>query len=175
VKCLVYYHPDDEEELRERQERQLVRLFDACRKTRHELLVEVILPAGMPADAHTVARAISRIYDLGVRPDWWKLETCASPAAWKNIERAIARGDPYCRGVVLLGLPASQGELVRSFIAAAAFNVVKGFAVGRTIFDEVARGWFGGEVSDEAAVQGMAERLAALVIAWRRARAEAAA
>ncbi|MGC1521442.1 MAG: 5-dehydro-2-deoxygluconokinase [Steroidobacteraceae bacterium] len=174
VKCLVYYHPDDEADLRERQDRQLERLFDACRKTRHELLVEVILPAGMPADAHTVARAIARIYALGVRPDWWKLEPSPSAATWKNIESAIARGDPHCRGVVLLGLSASQAELVCSFAAAARFKVVKGFAVGRTIFDAVAREWFGGEMSDEAAVRGMAERLGALVGEWRR-RVEAAA
>ena len=171
VKCLVHYHPDDEADLRERQDRQLERLFDACRKTRHELLVEVILPTGMPADAHTVARAISRIYGLGVRPDWWKLEPSASPAAWKNIESAIARADPYCRGVVLLGLSAPQAELVRSFAAAARFKIVKGFAVGRTIFDEIARKWFDGEMNDEAAVNGMAERLAALVSEWRHARA----
>src|SRR6185437_7086909 len=38
VKALCLYHPDDEAELRARQERQLLRLFDACRATRHELL-----------------------------------------------------------------------------------------------------------------------------------------
>jgi 5-dehydro-2-deoxygluconokinase len=175
VKCLVYYHPDDVTELRERQDRQLTRLFDACRKTRHELLVEVILPAGMPADAHTVARAIASIYATGVRPDWWKLEPSASAAAWANIESAIARGDPFCRGVVLLGLAAPQGELVDSFAAAAAFPVVKGFAIGRTIFEDMARGWFRGLTDDEAAVDGMALKLAALVSAWRQARARAAA
>jgi 5-dehydro-2-deoxygluconokinase len=175
VKCLVFYHPDDVADLRERQDRQLKRLFDACRKTRHELLVEVILPGGMPVDAHTVARAISTIYEIGVRPDWWKLEPSASAATWENIESAIARGDPYCRGVVLLGLSAPQGELVGSFVAAAPFKVVKGFAVGRTIFDEVAREWFCGVTGDDAAVNGMAERLAALVSAWRHARAEAVA
>ena len=174
VKCLVCYHPDDEVDLRERQDRQLVRLFDACRKTRHELLVEIVLPGGMPVDARTVSRAISRIYELGVRPDWWKLEPSASLATWENVEHAIARGDPYCRGVVLLGLSAPQAELIRSFIAAAPFKVVKGFAVGRTIFDEVARKWFSGATSDDAAVNGMAERLASLVSAWRHARAVAA-
>jgi 5-dehydro-2-deoxygluconokinase len=71
----------------------------------------------------------------------------------------------------LLGLSAPQAELVRSFAAAARFKVVKGFAVGRTIFDEVARKWFDGEMNDEAAVNGMAERLAALVSEWRHARA----
>jgi hypothetical protein len=62
VKCLVFYHPDDEIDLRERQERQLLRLFDACRKTRHELLVEVILPKRHGQRLHTVARAIRRLY-----------------------------------------------------------------------------------------------------------------
>ena len=44
VKCLVTYHPDDPADLRRLQEDQLRRLFDACRKTRHELLLEIILP-----------------------------------------------------------------------------------------------------------------------------------
>src|SRR5450631_934230 len=153
VKCLVFYHPDDEADLRERQERQLKRLFDACRKTRHELLIEVILPSGMPVDAHTVARAISRIYETGVRPDWWKLEPSSCPATWKNIESEIVRADPYCRGVVLLGLSAPVSELISSFAAAAPFKIVKGFAVGRTIFEGIAREWFRGATGDEAAVK----------------------
>ena len=175
VKCLVLYHPDDEADLRNRQERQLKRLFDACRKTRHELLLEVILPRGMPVDSHTVARAISRIYEIGVRPDWWKLEPSSNPATWRNIESAIARDDPYCRGVVLLGLSAPPSELAASFAAAAPCGIVKGFAVGRTIFEDVAHGWFHGVIDDESAVKRMAINLAALVSAWRQARKEALA
>ncbi|MBS0365938.1 MAG: 5-dehydro-2-deoxygluconokinase [Proteobacteria bacterium] len=175
VKCLVHYHPDDEADLRARQERQLLRLFDACRKTGHELLIEVILPSGMPVDEHTVARAIGRIYQVGVLPDWWKLEPSASSATWANIESAIKAGDPLCRGVVLLGLSAPQQVLVDSFAAAAPFRVVKGFAVGRTIFEPVAREWFAGSIDDEGAVTGMAERLTTLVQAWRDARGVARA
>jgi len=175
VKCLVLYHPDDEPDLRDSQDLQLKRLFDACRKTRHELLIEVILPSGMPVDAHTAARAISCIYEIGVRPDWWKLEPSSSAATWKNIERAIARGDPYCRGVVLLGLSAPHSELAASFAVAAPFKIVKGFAVGRTIFGEIAREWFRGVTGDEAAVKRMAANLSALVSAWRHVRAEAVA
>jgi 5-dehydro-2-deoxygluconokinase len=175
VKCLVLYHPDDETELRDRQHRQLTRLFDACRKTRHELLVEIIVPGRPPSDAHTVARAISGIYDAGVRPDWWKLEPSLSRATWQNIEDAIVRGDPYCRGVLLLGLSLPRDQLVGYFAVAAPFKVVKGFAVGRTIFNEVAGEWFGGRMEDEAAVNAMTTGLAALVSAWRQARAEARA
>ena len=171
VKCLVFYHPDDEIDLRERQERQLLRLFDACRKTRHELLVEVILPKDMDSDSHTVARAIRRLYAIGVRPDWWKLEPVADPAAWREIETAVNENDPLCRGVVLLGLSAPEAELLASFEVAARFPIIKGFAVGRTIFYDVAREWLSDRLDDDAAVQALAGKLTVLVEAWRRARA----
>src|SRR3546814_269204 len=89
VKCLAFYHHDDPDDLRERQERQLLRLQDAARKTGHELLVEIIAANAGPVDDHTVARAIQRLYDLGMRPDWWKLEPSDSADAWRNIERTI--------------------------------------------------------------------------------------
>jgi 5-dehydro-2-deoxygluconokinase len=170
VKCLVHYHPDDEPDLRARQERQLLRLFDACRKTRHELLIEVIVPANMDSAVTTVAAAIRRLYAIGLRPDWWKLEPAADPEAWRHIEAAVTEGDPLCRGVVLLGLSAPESELVSSFEAAAPFNIVKGFAVGRTIFYEAARDWFAHRISDEEAVAALAGKLSGLVEAWRKAR-----
>ena len=173
VKCLVYYHPDDAPDLRERQERQLLRLFDACRKTRHELLLEVILPPDMPVAASTAARAIRQLYAIGVRPDWWKLEPLADPEAWRQIEAAVMDNDPLCRGVVLLGLSAPEAELLASFEAAAPFKIVKGFAVGRTIFYDTARDWFADRIDDDQAVDALAAKLAVLVQAWRRARGAA--
>jgi 5-dehydro-2-deoxygluconokinase len=175
VKCLVHYHPDDERDLLERQERQVVRLFDACRRTGHELLLEVILPPEMPVDSRTVARALERFYALGVRPDWWKLEPGADPQSWAHVEQAVRANDPFCRGVVLLGLSAPVEELVASFKVAARFPVVKGFAVGRTIFGPTAQRWFAGQIDDEAAVDELADRFAGLVAAWRAARASVVA
>ncbi|HLZ73646.1 bifunctional 5-dehydro-2-deoxygluconokinase/5-dehydro-2-deoxyphosphogluconate aldolase [Phenylobacterium sp.] len=171
VKVLCLYHPDDEPDLRERQERQLARLFDACRKTRHELLVEIILPAEMPSDATTVARALDRLYGLGIKPDWWKLEPLDDPAAWRGVAAVIESRDPFCRGVVLLGLSQPTEALLAAFAAVADIPVVKGFAVGRTIFAEAARAWLAGEIDDAAAVTVLADNLAALVEGWRRARA----
>ncbi len=170
VKVLVTYHPDDGRELRERQERQLVRLFDACRKTRHELLVEVILPPGMPSDATTTAEVLERFYNLGVRPDWWKLEPMDDTSAWRNIEVTIAQRDPLCRGVVLLGLSQPTETLIAAFEATARAPVVKGFAVGRTIFYDAARAWLAGEINDAEAVSMLAARFSLLVEAWRHAR-----
>ena len=170
VKCLVSYHPDDQADLKERQDRQLRRLFDACRKTRHELLLEVILPPGLPADSRTMARALSGIYALGVRPDWWKLPPSSSAAHWEAIQDTIGQEDPLCRGVLLLGLSQPEAELIACFSTAAPFAIVKGFAIGRTIFQDVARAWFAGSMSDADACKAMAANFSRLANAWLRAR-----
>jgi 5-dehydro-2-deoxygluconokinase len=174
VKCLVIHHPDDAMELQARQGRQLQRLFDACRKTRHELLLEIIHPHGSAVDSNTTARAIAQIYGLGVRPDWWKLPPGANAQAWQAIQDTIAREDPLCRGVVLLGLSAPEQELIDAFAAVAPFKIVKGFAIGRSIFHEVARAWFEGSMSDAAASEAMAMKFSKLANAWRAARAAVA-
>ena len=110
VKCLVFYHPDDPAELCAEQERQVLVLADACRRTGHELLLEVIpgKSAGARSTRRTLARAMDRFYALGVYPDWWKLPHPGSDAAWAAIAAAIARHDPHCRGVLLLGLEAPR-------------------------------------------------------------------
>lgn len=170
VKCLVFYHPDDPADLREEQEQQLLRLFDACRKTRHELLLEVIAPSGSTSDSMTIARAIRRFYEIGIYPDWWKLEPTGDIGTWQNIEAAILENDPLCRGILLLGLSAPIPDLLASFEAAAPVRSIKGFAVGRSIFYDVARDWLAGSIKDEEATSIMAERLSTLVEAWRRHR-----
>jgi 5-dehydro-2-deoxygluconokinase len=170
VKCLVLYHPDDAEDLKAEQERQLKILFDACRKSGHELLLELILPPDMPATVTTRSRAIQRLYDLGIKPDWWKLEPVADACTWENIDAVITANDPLCRGVVVLGLSAPEDELLKAFEVAARFACVKGFAIGRTIFHDVAAQWLAGGMDDEAAVSVMAAKLSRLVSAWQAMR-----
>lgn len=170
VKVLAFYHPDDDAEMRARQDRQLLRLFDACRRTRHELLVEIIASKHGPVQSDTIARVIDHLYGLGIYPDWWKLEPSSDPEAWAASEAAILRHDPLCRGIVLLGLSASQDEVLAGIVAAAAFPLVKGFAVGRTIFHEVAQQWLAGSISDTEAVARLDANLRVLVDGWRAAR-----
>ncbi len=169
VKCLVFYHPDDPEELRRTQDQQLIRLFHACRATRHELLLEVIASRHGEIRADTIARVIEHIYDLGIFPDWWKLEPSGDRSAWHNIESMILSRDPHCRGIVLLGLSAPKSELLESFACAAESGLVKGFAVGRTIWQEPALCWLLNKCDDETAVEALAENFAELVDGWRSA------
>jgi 5-dehydro-2-deoxygluconokinase len=173
VKVLALYHPDDPADLRARQDRELRRVFDACRTVGRELLVEIIASKNGPVDDHTAARALAAVYEAGVKPDWWKLEPQASAAAWEAVAAVIARHDPHCRGIVMLGLDAPQEALEASFRIAAGCDPVKGFAVGRTIFADAAKAWLAGRITDDAAVEEMAGRFAALDRAWREALAAA--
>ncbi|TNC50688.1 DUF2090 domain-containing protein, partial [Rubellimicrobium rubrum] len=84
---------------------------------------------------------------------------------------AITAHDPHVRGVVVLGLDAPAEELAQSFRLAARQPLVKGFAVGRTIFGSVARAWLRGEMGDKEAVAEMARRFAGLCATWDAARA----
>jgi len=171
VKCLAFYAASDPLDIRQRQERQLLRLYSACRATGHELLLEILTPDGMEITDDSTAESIRRLYEIGIKPDWWKLEPTASAAAWQNIVGAVEDHDRRCRGIVLLGLSAPIAELTASFEAAARFRLIKGFAVGRTIFHDVAQEWLGGRTSDQEAVDRMATRFSDLVVAWRSARA----
>jgi 5-dehydro-2-deoxygluconokinase len=171
VKVLCLYHPDDDADTKMRQEETILRLADAARSNDLELLLEVIpFKVGRVDDA-TAARVIQRFYDIGVYPDWWKLEPSPSRQAWANVCDAIVRNDPYTRGVLVLGLDAPVDELKASFEEAAQFDLVKGFAVGRTIFASAARGWLKGELDDLAALEQMSAIYADLCAAWDRARA----
>jgi 5-dehydro-2-deoxygluconokinase len=118
----------------------------------------------------TSAILIQQFYDIGVFPDWWKLEPMQTAAAWANTIAAIENNDRHTRGIVVLGLDAPEAELALSFKVAAGFDLVKGFAVGRTIFGDVARNWMKGEMEDEAAVAEMAVRYQRLCSIWDEAR-----
>lgn len=174
VKCLCFYHPGDEPALKAAQERELLRVADAARTVGRELMLEIIAGRHGPLEGGTVAAVLERLYGLGIRPDWWKLEAQPDLAAWERIEAVIRAHDPFCRGVVVLGLDAPEEELVAAFRTAAEVPMVKGFAVGRTIFGEGAKLWLAGEIDDETAIADMAARFAALAEAWQAAKAGAA-
>jgi len=170
VKLLVFCHPDDAPETRALQEARVKRLWTAARNNNLEFLLEVIPTKVGPVNSDTTATLIRQFYEAGVYPDWWKLEPMADHAAWANAVSAIEDYDPHTRGIVVLGLDAPQAELAASFEIAAKFRLVKGFAVGRTIFGDAARAWMKGEMEDAAAVAQMAERFSRLCDLWNDAR-----
>ncbi|MFC7066449.1 bifunctional 5-dehydro-2-deoxygluconokinase/5-dehydro-2-deoxyphosphogluconate aldolase [Brucella rhizosphaerae] len=170
VKVLCFYHPDDSVEVKAQQEATVKRLFTAARRNRLEFLLEVIPSKVAPVDDMSTAAVIERFYEIGVYPDWWKLEPLKTKNAWQNACDAINRNDPYTRGIVVLGLDAPAEELEASLKIAADFDLVKGFAIGRTILGDVARQWLAGKMSDADAVAEMAKRYRDFCDLWDRLR-----
>jgi 5-dehydro-2-deoxygluconokinase len=171
IKCLVFYHPDDPIELRLAQEERIVELSRNALALERELLLEVIASSrGQPVDEDTLPRILRRFYNLGVRPAWWKLEP-QMPATWERLSKVIAECDPYCNGVLLLGLDAPESTLRTGFEHAAPFEICRGFAVGRSIFGEAARDWLSGRIDDERAIALVADRYERLIRLWQDLRA----
>ncbi|KQV44293.1 MULTISPECIES: 5-dehydro-2-deoxygluconokinase [unclassified Rhizobium] len=167
IKVLSFYHPDDPADLKAAQIAKLRSAFEAARKVGREILIEIIASKHGPLQDDTAARALTELYDAGLKPDWWKLEPQASRAAWAAIDGVIETRDPLCRGVVLLGLEAPYEVLKEGFAAARSARTVRGFAVGRTIFADAAKAWLSGSMDDEQAIADMAGRFKALVDLWQ--------
>jgi len=168
AQCLCQCHADVPSAVREAQERSLKRLASVCRAQGREWLLE-ISGGERPLDADSLARVLSRLYELDIRPDWWTLEPQPNSRALAAATRLIAENDAYCRGV-LLALDAAPASAAALALAAAEFPLVRGFIAGGSIQTGTAAAWLAGQLSDEAALAQIAERFEALVEAWAAAR-----
>ena len=170
VKVLCFCHPNDDHGLWKQQIQTVKRLFEACRRNQLEFLLEVIPSKAGEIDDMTTALVIQRFYDESIFPDWWKLEPLLTVAAWRNVIDTIERNDAHTRGIVILGLGESEEKLAQSFSIAATYPLVKGFAVGRTIFADVAQQWFLGAKTDAEAIDEMAKNYQKLCGIWDKAK-----
>ncbi len=166
VKCLCFYHPDDEETLRLDQEHQVQSVYNACLASGHEFLLELIPSKGSATDDQTLVRSMERFYDIGVRPDWWKVPA-PSRSTWLAIESLLQEKAPHCRGVILLGLDAPEEELKKGFNAASGISVCKGFMVGRTIFGQPSKAWLAGEITDDELLHQVTNNYIRLIQFWQ--------
>ena len=166
VKCLVFYHPKDSIEMKTEQDATLKQVYQACCRTGHELLLEVILPSDMEQNEEYYAEIITHFYHLGIKPDWWKLPG-VSAKAWAHISEVIQANDPYCRGILILGLDAPEDKFKAVFDASANAPLVKGFAVGRTIFGQPSGEWLSGKLTDDELIAEVSERYRRLIKLWK--------
>jgi 5-dehydro-2-deoxygluconokinase len=174
VKCLVIYRADDPADLRLVQESELLKLQSACQANGLEWLLEIIPPERASADHDAaITAAIERLYAIGVTPDWWKLPPMTDLASWQTVAAVIRQHDVHCHGILILGLDADEAALQRSFAAAAGEPLVKGFAIGRSIFWAVAKRWFAGTIGDTEAVTAIENNYRRVHSHWIAARTAA--
>lgn len=170
IKCLVFYHPEDTAALRLAQERRVLELQEAVQQSGHELLLEIIPPRTMPAGAvdhdpdSIILRSIARFYHLGVEPQWWKLPGMRSES-WQTLAELIQQHDPWCRGAVLLGLNQPEAELLEHF-RAASHPVVKGFMIGRSVWQAPLEALLGGSIDEAECRTRIAGNFQRLIDGW---------
>ena len=170
VKVLAPLRLDDDEALIAYHEDMLVRLADACRQTRHELLLEIITERdSQPTAPEQILRLMTRLYDLNICPDWWKLEPVNDSQFWQQASQIAATRDPHLQGIIILGKNMPTEELASVFKAGRAAKYVNGFAIGRTIFGDIAQKWLSDDMTDDEAIQQMAETFATLIQLWDEA------
>ena len=168
MKCLVHYHPDDAFALRLEQEQKVLELWEATRQSGNELLLEIICPPSMtPAGTQDAAvlRAVKRFYNIGVKPEWWKLAPMQTEG-WAALSQLVNERDPHCRGAVILGLNQPLQVLADSF-AQATNPLVKGFMVGRSLWVSASQRWLANQIDDATLIAEVATNFSQLVQAWR--------
>ena len=170
VKVLAPLRTDDPEDIVAHHESELVRLADACRQTGHEFLLEIINGRpDKPADQAQILALMKRMYELGIQPDWWKLEPIADPSFWSDAGNVVRGHDPHIQGIIVLGKEMPDEQLGAVFRVARSEPLVRGFAIGRTIFSKAAKQWFAGEIDDNSATEKMRSTYRRLIDAWDRA------
>ena len=169
VKCLVFYSAGDDNSLRQQQDSSIIELYRSCCESGHQLLLEIIPPVTDKHDTgESVYRSVDHLLKLNVRPDWWKIP-CVDSTWATNTCALLEEMTPHCRGVVVLGLDAPADELAVGFEAFRGLPLVKGFAVGRTIFGSPAARWLAGETDDETLVAEVADNYSTIIDLWCRA------
>lgn len=175
AKLMVWSHPDEDADVHAQQLARMAQVTAACRAAERELLLELQAPEPLTYGDGDLARLVTRAYEAGARPDWWKLPPVEDPAVWAEVAAVLERHDPACRGVLVLGQTAGWDTLVRAFAACADVPLVRGFAVGRAIFAPAAAAWLRGETDDDGLVDAVAERFKEAVDAWDGAHTSARA
>jgi 5-dehydro-2-deoxygluconokinase len=168
VKCNLYMHPNDDAQTRELQEQRVLQLYDACIKNDRRLLLEVQATQGTSYDENSMVELLERFYEIGVRPDWWKLPPNKDPEVWQRIGDVVREHDPYCAGVLVLGQALEEAKLGEFFAAAASEPLCNGFAIGRSIYGGQARRWLAGEINNAELMASVAEGYERMSALWRQ-------
>jgi 5-dehydro-2-deoxygluconokinase len=166
VKCLVRYDFECATAIQAAQDARLRELFLTCRGLERELLLEILPTPECDPTRFENSAVMRHLYEIGIMPDWWKIESPSRDDEWDQISQVISAWDAECRGVVLLGKGVPLNELRESLRIARKHKICKGFAVGRSIFQAPLDRWFGGTCSDDECIHTIERNFTSLIEAW---------
>jgi len=159
---------------------RLKEAVDYCRRNQIATVIEIALspskemvsPEALHAfDQFTRPRLtvslIREITRAGIIPTIWKLEPQPSQVAWKKIIRVVNQIP-----IVVLGAGKSMAEVEQGFSLVARFSELIGFAVGRTIFQDILIRYRQKRVSRTQAAQKISNHFLHLISVWEHEKAK---
>lgn len=149
AKALIRYNPDDDLEIKKRQQEKLKLLSDYCHQRSYKFLLEPLVPATVSQLAKVnneqkqydetirpdlTVQMIRELQAAGVEPDVWKLEGVESKTSYISMVKQIKIDARDNVNMIILGRGADKSQVEKWLLAGKGLEGVLGFAVGRTIF-----------------------------------------
>ena len=181
AKVLVRDNPDLPADKRRAQLDQLAQVSDALRQVNVPLLYELLVPptpSQLAAAKESVDRfdrdlrpalvrqVISDNQSAGVEPRLWKVEGFETVDAARLVADQ-ARTNGRTADLIVLGRDAPAQRLDHWLSVAAQVDAFVGFAIGRSIWEDVVTEWFIGNIDGDAAVTQISEAYLGFVRHWR--------
>ena len=172
VKVLVRHRSDMETAIVTRQREQLLELQRWCAAAGKTFVLEVLVsPAAgeeprFDSDGRPqrLAEYIRNSYDIGLVPDFWKIEGMPDRKSLQVVDAAIRQVEGPLQ--LILGKGAGMDAVRIWFNAAAGAPSAAGFAIGRTVYFEPASQWLLGSLPREDAIARIAGNYEAVIAAW---------
>lgn len=143
------------------QRQRLAKLSQFCVRHKLNLMLEILLTGG-GAQLAQAAQMIKEMHGSGVFPALWKLEGFSSPTPWRALSKVVRAP------IIMLGRGESMPRVEKWVQAAAQSGVVKGFAIGRTIFFKPLVQYRDKKISREAAVKQIAANFLHFINLWHK-------
>lgn len=172
AKALIRYNPEDEQQSKIHQQKNLKILSDYCHNNGYKFLIEVLIEpkesqlAKVNNDKERYDHelrpnlAVSTIEELqkaNIEPDVWKLEGMTSAKDYKAVVSQIQNNGRNNVGLVILGRAAAQTQVEKWLSVGAKVEGVIGFAVGRTVFWQPLIDYKSGTIQKDKAVETIAD------------------
>ena len=173
---LLRWHPDDAASRKLSQLVVLRRLNDAVADSGAELLLELLIhprpsvevggatarlweDSVLPALQH---QAVEEILGYGISPALWKMEGHSNTLEAARLDALVGSSRPDAT-VLILGGGSGIGDLRRAFSCAAGNRCFRGFAVGRSIWQEPILGLCRHEITHREAEGKIVDNFLAVV------------
>jgi myo-inositol catabolism protein IolC len=172
TKVLVRYNTEGDQEMNARQSERLLRLSDWLHERGRKFLFELLV-AAEPHQLRQVGgdvgrydrevrpglmvAAITRLQDAGIEPDIWKIEGIDRREDCERISAAVRRGGRDRVACVVLGRGANEEAVVHWLRQGAGVPGYVGFAIGRTIWWDVLKGYLTKETDRADAAKAISE------------------